>query len=164
MNTFNRLTFLVMMPFALVTFSHCSSAQKLQDEAPFKINEAYYQSWVSGVRGGGAGVNVFLDMDSIPQNVTLDSIYFRGKGTKFEVKEGNKTLLIARFRSVANQKQDIIMSNEPQAEYGNQVPKIPQKIPFRLKDDECVISYTEGKTTKYFKIDKLIKRRPQAFP
>ena len=164
MKTVRKLSFWILMLVIVIIFMQCSSAQKLQKEAPFKITEAYYQSWVSGVKGGGSGVNVFLDIVSMPQDVILDSIYFHGKGTKLELHKEKSILAIGRFKSSINQKQDIIMSNEPHAEYGNQVPKIPQKIPFQLNEDACVISYKEGNVIKYFKIDKLIKKEPKAYP
>ncbi len=50
------------------------------------------------------------------------------------------------------------MSNEPNAEYGNPIPKIKEKLPFALKENDCVISYKESDKTKYFKIEKIIEK------
>lgn len=144
------------MLFIIVSFSQCASTLKLQDNLPIEIDEVYYQTWVAGVKGGGSGINVFIPMESNSNTILLDSMYFRGKSTKIEY--ANDTLAIGRFKTKANQKQDIIMSNEPYAEYANKVPEIPEKIPFELKDDECIVSYLEKNKTKYFKIKGIVKK------
>ena len=97
-------------------------------------------------------------------NIQLDSVYFRGKAAKFEIKPNNSTLFIGRFSLAANQKKDIIMSNKPKAEYGNELPKLNTKIPFELKDNECVVSYNEGDKTKYFKIENVVEKQAQFYP
>jgi len=56
------------------------------------------------------------------------------------------------------------MSNDPNAEFGNEMPEISQKIPFVLKDNECVISYKDGKTTKYFKVDNITEKDLIPYP
>lgn len=50
------------------------------------------------------------------------------------------------------------MSNEPYAEYGNKVPKLPEKPSFKLKENECVVSYKEEDKIKYFKIKNMIQK------
>ncbi|MBT8303849.1 MAG: hypothetical protein KJP09_05210 [Bacteroidia bacterium] len=47
------------------------------------------------------------------------------------------------------------MSGDSKQEYGNKRPEDTEKIPFELKMNECVVSYKEGKKTKYFKIDEV---------
>ena len=76
----------------------------------------------------------------------------------------NDALAVGRFKTEANQKQDIIMSNEPYAEYANKVPELPEKIPFELKDDECVVSYLEKNKIKYFKIEGIVKKESTRYP
>lgn len=149
----------------MTSFSQCSSAQKLQKEAPVKFENAYYQYWVAGIQGGGSGINLFIPIDGImKENIRLDSVYFRGKASKLEFKPNNPSLFIGRFSSAANQKKDIIMSNKPNAEYGNEAPKMKAKIPFELKENECVVSYKEGVKTKYFKIENVVERQPLHYP
>lgn len=159
------VTNILLMVLIMVNFSNCSSAQKLQKESPVNVGKAYYQYWVAGVKGGGAGMNLFVEIDnSLNKPIQFDSIYFRGKVSKIEIKPNNKRLLIGRFSSKINQKKDIIMSNKPNAEYGNEMPKLKEKIPFNLKDDECVVSYKEGDKTKYFKIENIVEEKPNYFP
>lgn len=154
-----------LMLIIMTSFSQCSSAQKLQKEAPVKFGTAYYQHWVAGIQGGGSGINLFIQTEGFSkENIQLDSVYFRGKASKFEVKPNNPSLFIGRFSLKSNQKKDIIMSNKPKAEYGNELPELKTKIPFELKDNECVVSYKEGDKTKYFKIENLVEQPPQYYP
>jgi len=150
------------MLLVMASFSQCSSAQKLQDKAPITIGKAYCQSWIAGVEGGGAGLNIFIPV--IDNSIILDSVYFRGKAAKLEVKQEENILYVGRFPSDFNQKRDIIMSSDPKAEYGNEMPNISKKIPFELKNNECVISYKEGKTTKYFKVDNVVEKDLVPYP
>ncbi len=156
---------LFLFSLVLTCFTQCSSAQKLEKETPFKIGNAYFQSWVAGVEGGGSGINIFITVEGKSQDKTeLDSVYFRGKASKFETKPNNLDLFIGRFSTPFNQKRDLIMSNKPDAEYGNEAPQPNFKIPFDLKDDECVISYKEGNKTKYFRIENVAEKRLQQYP
>ena len=152
---------LFLMLFIIVSFSQCASTLKLQDNLLIEIDNVYYQTWVEGFKGGGKGINVFIPIRSNFNDIFLDSMYFRGKSTKIEYV--NATLAVGRFKTEGNQNQDIIISNEPYAEYGNKVPKIPQKIPFDLKDDECVVSYIDGNKVKYFKIENIVKGKSKPY-
>jgi len=147
---------LLLLPFVLVSLLQCSSVKKLQNNVPFKIGKVYYQDWVSGVQGGGSGTNLFIQILSNPSNVVLDSACFMEKIVKLEFK--NDSTFIGRFKKETNQKRDIIMSNEPYAEYGNQVPKIRKKTFFDLNTDECIISYNIKNKIGYFKIDNVVKK------
>ena len=159
------ITNTLLMVLVLTSFSQCSSAQKLQKEAPVKLGTVYYQHWVAGVQGGGSGFNLFIPTKGTSkESIQLDSVYFRGKVVKLEFKPNNPSLFIGRFSLRANQKKDIIMSNKQHAEYSNEAPNIIAKIPFELKENECVVSYKEDKTTKYFKIENVVEKQPQYYP
>ncbi len=146
----------------MVSFSKCSTTKKLQNSAPFKIGQVYYQYWVAGVKGGGSGVNLFIPIASNLKNITLDSVYFRGERSKLE--STDQILFVGRFQTTTNQNKDIIMSSDPYAEYGNKVPERPKKAPFKIKDSECVVSYKQGNTLKYYKISNIIKKDPEYKP
>ncbi|GAA3588119.1 hypothetical protein Q4Q39_18030 [Flavivirga amylovorans] len=150
--------------FLLITigFYQCASTQKLENKLPLEIGEVYSQHWVSGVRGGGSGYNVFIPIKSNPSKIVLDSLYFKGKRVKLESKSAS--VFVGRFKSEANQRQDIIMSSDPLAEYGNSVPKISKKMPFELNDTECIISYQKGNKTLYYKISNITKKASTEYP
>ncbi|MDU8884617.1 hypothetical protein RXV94_00495 [Yeosuana sp. MJ-SS3] len=149
--------------FILLSFSHCSSAQNLQDNAPVELGEVYYQKWVAGIQGGGSGINLFVNLVENNQNVIFDSVYFRGKSVKLGTNSSNNSF-VGRFSTVLNRKPDVILSDKPQGEFGNQVPIIPKSIPFNLKDNECVISYKENNRIKYFKIKKIKEKPTLSYP
>ena len=146
----------------MASFSQCSSKKKLQENTPLAIGKVYFQKWIAGIEGGGAGLNIYIPTED--NSIELDSVYFRKKAAKLEFKNQNGIIYIGRFISGFNKKKDIVMSNEPNAEFGNEMPKIPLKIPFELKDNECVISYKEGKKTKYFKVSNIVEKDLIPYP
>lgn len=151
-----------MLFFIVIVISQCSIAQKMQTSLPFLIGDVYYQNWVSGVKEGGSGTNIYIQIVSSTKQIELDSVYFQGKVTKLELT--NNMIGIGRFNSNTKSKNDIILSNEPYAEYGNKVPELIKKIPFDLNENQCVISYKEGNQIKYFKIDNIRKKELLAYP
>ena len=152
------------MCFILVGFSQCSSSKNpseiaLEISMPLTIEKPYFQSWIAGIQGGGSGINLYLPS----QNTTfkLDSAYFRGMTSKVKI---INTGFVSHFKTTLNQKEDIIMSEEDNAEYGNQIPENKNPFPFQLKENECVISYLEDNRTKYFKILNLYEMPIQLYP
>ena len=155
-----------VMAIIMISFSQCSSAQKLQSKALVKFGQAYYQNWVAGVQGGGSGIDIFIPVEQKTSReiIKLDSVYFRGKVTKLERKPNTASLFIGRFTSEKYQKKDIIMSSNPKDEYGNEAPKLKVKIPFELKENECVVSYIEDNKVKYFKIENVMEKQTLYYP
>jgi len=156
---------IILFSIVLTGFTNCSSAQKLEKDAPFKIGEVYFQSWVAGVEGGGAGTNIFIPIeDNLIKTVQLDSVYFRGKASILEFKPNYPSLYIGRFLSSSNQMKDLIMSDEPNAEYGNKLPEPIKSIPFELKLKECVISYLSDGKKLFYKIENITEKRAVQYP
>lgn len=162
MKTLKTISFSTLMLIVMASFSQCSTVKKMQKNAPAKLGQVYCQKWIAGIEGGGAGLNIYIPTED--NSMQLDSVYFRGKAVKLELKNQNGIIYIGRFISDFNTKKDLIMSNEPNAEFGNEMPKMAQKIPFELKDNECVISYKEGITTKYFKVDNVVEKDLIPYP
>ncbi|WP_152971446.1 hypothetical protein [Lacinutrix algicola] len=169
LKTFTVLTMFFVM---LTSFTQCSSSKtindlkhdqqvlKLEEDASFTLSDTYFQSWVSGVKGGGSGIHMYINVITISNNVLFDSVYFRGLKAKVEI---SKMGYIASFTTKANQKQDIVMSNNKNAEYGNQIPT-KQDFPFELKDNEAVISYWENATSKYLLIKNIKEKSKIEYP
>jgi hypothetical protein len=148
----------MILPMVMFSFSQCSSQKKLQEKAPVAVSKAYCQTWVAGARGGGSGINIFIPVESVSEEgVELDSVYFRGRSAKLETKPQNNTLYIGRFLTKANERYDLVMSGDSKEEYGNKRPESTEKIPFELKENECVVSYKDGKKMKYFKIENIVE-------
>lgn len=162
MNYFKKFGSFVLLLLVLITIVQCGSAQKLQINTSFKLGQVYYQHWIAGVQGGGSGINLYIPIISNVNKVEFDSVYFRNKVVKLEFP--NENLAIGRFKTSSNQKKDFIMSSEPYAEYGNQVPNLNKNIPFKVEDNQCIISYKDKGKIKYFKVDSIIKKELQAYP
>lgn len=153
---------LVILTFIMGSFSQCSSAQKLQKEAPTTFGEVYFQKWVSGMAQGPSGINIFIEIKYA--NVQLDSVYFRGKGTKLDMVNSNKFLYVGKFVSKSTEIRDVIMHGDATQEFGNKAPEIPAKLPFELAPDECVISYSVNNKTKYFKLTDIKEKESKDHP
>lgn len=162
MKAFKKIISVILLSFAMLGFSQCSSTKKLQVEAPITVGKVYYQKWVAGVQGGGSGLNIFIPVNDT--SIILDSVYFRGRAAKLETKPQDQSLYIGRFISQFNQRQDIVMSSDSIAEYRNKLPIVAEHIPFELNPNECVVSYIDSKKTKYFKIDKIVEKASIHYP
>ncbi|MFG6685385.1 hypothetical protein ACGK9U_02295 [Mariniflexile sp. HNIBRBA6329] len=150
MQLFKSFIYLFFIGLVLASFSQCVSTNKLQTGSPLKLGDVYYQE-------DEAHISIVIPIRSNPNNIVLDSVYFHGKEAKLEFV--NDKIYTGGFQPKNTPKSDIIMSNEPYAEYRNKVPEIPRKPRFQLKEDECMVSYKKGSDTKYFKIDKIKKKK-----
>jgi hypothetical protein len=162
MSYIKKTSLFILLGFVIIFISQCSSTKKLQTKLSLKIGDVYYQSWVSGIKNAGSGTNIYIEITSNPKQFEFDSVYFQGKSAKLEF--FSNTSLIGKFNSNINSKKDMVMSNEPYAEYGNKVPKISKQTPFDLKDNQCVISYKDANKIKYLVIDNVRKKELLAYP
>ena len=66
----------------MILVTSCSSQDKVIKESAIV---ASYQGWVAGVRGGGSGINFYIDLKSeLPANIELKKLIFRGYEVPFE--------------------------------------------------------------------------------
>lgn len=140
-----------------LSFSQCASTMKLQEESPITFGEVYSKSWVAGVKGGGSGTNIFIEIKS--SEITLDSVFYKGKIAKLEVKPNNKTLFIGRFLSTSN-----TFNKDGLNSKANKSTTKEDNFPFQLKSDECVVSYEYNGKTNYYKLENIIERQVDALP
>jgi hypothetical protein len=150
MKTLKQIFKLLTLTVIMSSFSQCSSAQKLQKEAPTEFGDIYCKQWVSGMAEGPSGLDIFIEVKDT--KFQLDSVYFREKVAKLNRHSQKEGIYVGRFTSPSTQKQDIIMSGDSIAEYGNKIPEKPIKIPFDLAHNECVVSYKVNGKTKYYKL------------
>ena len=157
--------FSIVLLTIMTSFSNCSSSQTLQEKAPLALGDVYFQHWNAGIKDGGSGINLFISTKTKNYNHTkLDSVYFRGKAAKLNIIEDKTIVYVGRFETKFNQPKDIVMSSNPLDEYNNPLLNQNEKIPFTLKDSECVVSYKVGQTTKYFKIENIIEKEAINYP
>lgn len=150
MKTAKHILKLLIVTVIMSSFSQCSSAQKLQKEAPTAFGDVYCKQWVSGMAEGPSGIDIFIEIKD--SEFRPDSVYFRENVVKLTSLPDNKGLYKGHFVASPKQKQDIVMSSDSKAEYGNKMPKKLTKIPFDLEHNECVISYKLNGKTKYYKL------------
>ena len=148
------------------TLSSCggskSNNSNFTSNPPFKIQEIYFQKWVSGVRGGGSGTNVYITFSEVSKGVVFQEIFFQNKKSNLNTTSTNQ--LAANFKSTQN--TNVIMDGDPTKEAVNTPP---EKIPFQLEKNEAVISYSDPdsnreKKTYYYKILNIEEKEMLAYP
>lgn len=154
----------LILGFIFLTLFNCKTSKEsvlqFQSTAPIEILAPYYNTWVSGVEWGGSGTNLFLPLKENGKRI-IDSLHFRGEKVAVEIRD---KLIIGRFKYSPNQKKDIIMSSNPQDEYNNKADLIKESSPFKLIQNECVISYKINGKRLYYKISNLKKGESIAYP
>ena len=159
-----KLTIPLILGLVFLSIVNCKTSQEsvlqFQSTAPLEITAPYYNSWVAGIEGGGSGINVFLPLKENAK-IVIDSLHFRGEKSAVETRD---KLIIGRFKHSTNQKKDIIMSSNPQDEYNNKRVLIRDTSPFKLTQNECVISYSVNGKRLYYKISNQKKGESIAYP
>ena len=165
-----KLKPLVILGLVFLSIFNCKSAQEpllqFQTTAPIDFSEPYYNSWVAGIEGGGAGINVFLPTTK-PSKIIIDSLHFRGEKSAVETRD---QLIIGRFKYTTTRKKDIIFSSDRRAEYGNTLPTQIDASPLvSLKmsvlsviwsiTNDCIIKF---QTSKKEEVLPILLHRPKS--
>ncbi|WP_331363256.1 hypothetical protein [Polaribacter sp.] len=146
----------------LFGFTQCGTS-KLVKTPPFKIASATYNNWVGGLPGvSGTRVEIRL---SEKENIDFESLFFKNKSTKIEVREENgKTFLTAHFNtSKSRGGRDLILDSDSRKEIKNEVPK-NDDFPFELKENEAVLSYKVAGKIKFYKIENIEATKSDFYP
>jgi hypothetical protein len=133
------IVFMVSFSFTFQCATSSVKSTKFQKQTPFMLKSVLFQEWYAGVKVGDKGINVFIPINDLGDGVTLKDIYFRSLSGKL-VKENNKYIAVLKQQSY------------------NYAPFSDSKqivFPFKLRDNECVISYIENGQTKFCKIKTL---------
>lgn len=155
-----------MIPYIVLalgfSFSGCTSQKKLSDKAPFEMGPATCQLGTGNGAEAGSGLSLEIPILSEDLNgAQLKQAYFRGKIADVNL-ESLETGWVAKanFREQNMEKPDIIMHADPKKEIGNRPPQPKREFPFVLEADQCVLSYMEGETLKYVKIEGIAEKNP----
>lgn len=141
--------FLFSAVFISALFSNCAGNKELEKRAPAQLKQAYFTST-------GNSINLYISVVTIQTNqVSLDSVYFRGLKSTLQEDSEHPGVYVAQF---ITGKQYLIMSSDPKEEYANKMPQKAEKTPFELQEDEAVIVFTKNNKTKYFKITGIQER------
>ena len=143
--------------FLLLFSIGCSNQFKLEKKSILTFEESYYQEWVAGVKGGGAGLNIFLKLKESVNNtkVQIEGLYFREKycELKFQGAKKYQGFIKTNQNNKPNISDNSVVVEETEI----------KKIPFTLEKDNAVITYKENGKQKFFKI-VLNKKETQHFP
>ncbi len=153
--------------FTIIFLTQCGStrqtdgnAYRFEKKAPFTIRKAYYSDWVGG-RPGSRGTSITIELAApVADDIRVDSIFFKGKRSPINLADYDNTYrLEANFMASIVPGQDIIMHTDPKKEMANKVPDVPLSFPFKLADNECVISYFIKDKKYYYKVTTLQKEK-----
>jgi len=127
----------------------CSSSKyKLEEASTLSPHRPYFQAWIGGVKKGGSGINVYLPNLNANNTVVLDSIYFRGiKGKLTQA----RAMYTAQLQNPSPYDRDMSIEAAFKKEEKS-------TFPFKLLNNECVISYLEDGVRKYLKISGLAEK------
>lgn len=150
-------TLIYMILIVAFSLSSCSSQKKLVDSIPFELGDAICYNWAGGRAESGSGTMLEISLKNGDLDVQkMQQAYFRGKVAHIKVTNTeNGWVAKANFEKESSGKADMVMHGDSSKEVGNQPPKIKEKFPFELNDDECVISFLDGDTVKYFKLSNI---------
>jgi len=159
MKNIKTISLILALPIVLFSFAQCASNKpyKLQKTAPFIVKQAVSQNYLGG-RQGNKGEQLTITISA--KDILLDSLFYKNRKLKLHKnEEGNYT---AKLRlSVGKQHT---MHENPVEEYGNKAPVIAPKIPFKIKENEAVVSYTKEDVTYYYNIGALSKGKVIIYP
>ena len=147
MKRLKKAAYAIVFAIAFSTTFQCFSQkevtvieiQTFELQTPFTIKPVIFQEWYAGIEVGGTGINVFIPISNVKENVTFNEVYFRNLKGKL-VSENGKYMAVLE---------------NPSKLYTFKKAEKPADYPFDLKDNECVLSYTQNGETKYHKIIEL---------
>ncbi|MFV0247879.1 MAG: hypothetical protein ACK5H1_02810 [Tenacibaculum sp.] len=143
------MKFLIIVFFALGV-SQCAS-QKFEKKPPFSISSANYSK--TDLQNN-KHIDLYLSFSSV-KKVDFKQLYFLNKVCKAEVKIKNGVNYITgRFSTLS--KPDIILHADPKKEIKNKL--LQYTVPFKLKENEAVLSYKEKNSIKFFKIKNIVQK------
>ncbi|WP_143032182.1 hypothetical protein [Tenacibaculum sp. MAR_2009_124] len=140
--------------FFALGFTQCAS-QKFENKPPFTITSAVYTN-ISGGMPGNNSVDLRLTF-STSKEIEFDQLFFINRTTKAVLEtKGKVQYIIGRYNtSPKNSKYDLELHGDSKKEYGNKPSS--ESFPFKLKENEAVLSYKDGNKTKYVKIENIKK-------
>ena len=147
--------------FIIMTFLGSCTAHKMKLEKTtfVNINEAHYEKWASGVRGGGAGLNIHISIDDQDIDKKLIGLYFKDKYTGLKWNSPN---IYNGFIRTSNRTETNLDVQESQ-KYSQLNDDKEHKAPFVIKDNEALVVALVNQKKKYFKI-VLKKKESLNFP
>jgi hypothetical protein len=143
MNRLKKAIYAIVFAIAFSFTFQCASPKatltNFEAQVPFLIKPVSFQEWYAGIKVGGTGINVFIPIYMVTENIQFREVYFRNLKGKL-IKKDDKYVAVLK---------------NPSKSYTFRVPEKPADFPFDLTHNECAISYIENGITKYYKITAL---------
>ena len=160
---YNFLALLISAIILLSISASCGTCKMekesfvLTQNTPFTVKSSYCQKWVSGIKEGGSGLDIYAIINDISEGVTLKEFYFRGKSV--DVKTSKDLIFKGYYKNDTN--KGVIMDNNLLIEAANTPPKIS---PFKLENNEAILSYDYNNKVYYHKILNIEEKQIIAYP
>ena len=91
----------ILTIFFATTLISCKTTETIVQENNLS---ASYETWVAGVRGGGSGINFYVDLKTeLSEGIELKKVIFRGHEAPFEKQDALH--FIARIKTEGNQQK-----------------------------------------------------------
>ena len=141
----------ILYIFFATTLISCNSTETIVQENNLS---ASYQTWVAGVRGGGSGINFYVDLTSeLPIHIELKRVIFRGYEVPFE-KQDN-----LHFQAMIK-----TPGNQQKYEEDNAPNVTSPKNDTKLQDNEAILVFSKKGKEYQQKITNVIEKPSLEYP
>lgn len=147
MKKFIGIGFITLL--SITIFGCCASKAKAQNEHPFKVLEATFSNSV--VEQTDLIVTT-LKLTINNKEIQLDSVYFRNHKAPLIPVESDENSVFTGSFTASTTPHDYILDSDPKQEFGNKPPVTVSKLPFEIKENEAVVSYSYKDKINYYKI------------
>ncbi len=152
-NSKKQLMKLVISPIIIAIFilAGCGGQKNtlFEKEGSLVIQKATYSKWVAGIKGGGAGYTINIQLDPTKNDVQLDSIYFEKYSASLV---GNGADLYSGFIDNGQNREVLVPIYGGTPEVKETPKKENSQTLFELTGNEAVVSYVQNGITKYYKM------------
>lgn len=125
-----------------------------EQEFKLPLQEVYYQKWIAGVKGGGSGIDLYLELQKpLEKGVALEKVKFESYEAFFE--KVSEKIYIAHIKTTLN---ELVLDENPKKEYGNQAPVST------LKPNEAIIFFTVNGKQLSQHIENVKEKELLAYP
>lgn len=141
----------ILYLFFATTLISCNTTETIVQENNLS---ASYQTWIAGVRGGGSGINFYLELKSeLPTNIELKRVIFRGYEVSFEKQDS------LHFQAMIK-----TPGNQQKYEEDNSPNVTSLKNDTKLQDNEAILVFSKNGKEYQQKITNVIEKPGLEYP
>ena len=139
----------VILSLFILILIGCSSTKKSLDKAHFELMEAYAKPWVSGIKGGGSGIEyTFVLKVGKISNISFGDIWVNNQKLSSKVVKDN--MLLTDQRTIVSGDQVKLRCS------GEKVATKEEHAPKPLAANQSLISYyLNDSSIKYFLVETM---------